>query len=125
LTISFLAVDSKGEHQTGEPVTWSNTIQVKYRFYHEGGQLRCELQAVPQGEVRYSTDGSNPTQHGQVYTQPFVVPPSARFVLAQATAHGIVSETLTADVPQAKADGTGGGPIVDPSRAATWRHNTP
>lgn len=114
----FLAVDSTGEHETGDPVRWTNTVTVKHRFYQDGDQRRCELQAVPSGSIRYTTDGSGPEVFGQVYSGPFVVPAEARFVLAVAEADGVKSEVAKFDVP---TSGDKAIPTVDESRPATWK----
>src|SRR5581483_7462800 len=40
--LSFIAVDSTGDHETGEPVGWTNIITLKHRFFQDGGQRLCE-----------------------------------------------------------------------------------
>ena len=118
ISLSFLAVDSTGEHDTGDPVRWNNKIEVKYRFFQDGSGRCCELKAYPSGAIRYTADGSNPTG-GQAYDQPFVVPEGARFILAIAEEKGVRSEQLRADVP-AKIGGDE-GVDVDPAKPATWK----
>ncbi|ADU51937.1 hypothetical protein Tmar_1836 [Thermaerobacter marianensis DSM 12885] len=116
LQVAFLAVDSTGEHPTGEPRVWTNTVEVKYRFFQQGGQRMLELQAVPWGEIRYTLDGSSPELSGQPYTGPMAVPPGTRVVLARAWAGPVVSETVRIDVP------AGDQPVtVDPRRPALWK----
>ena len=48
LTMSFLCVDSTGEHDTGHPVTWHNRITIKSRVYQDGEQKMIELRAAPE-----------------------------------------------------------------------------
>ena len=36
LKLSFLCVDSTGEHETGEPVEWRNRITIQYRIFDRG-----------------------------------------------------------------------------------------
>jgi hypothetical protein len=119
VSLSFLAVDPSGEHETGDPVVWKNTIAVKHRLYQDGAERRCELQAIPVGTLRYTTDGSGPENHGQPYGGPFVVPDDCRVVLAQAEADGVRSEVMKFDVPP-RGQG-GAGPVIDPAKPATWR----
>lgn len=115
LRIWFLAVDSRGEHETGEPVCWTNDLEVKYRLYQQGEQRMCELRAIPEGEIRYTLDGSSPERSGIRYEGPFPVPSNTRTILAQAVADGLRSSVLQIDVP---IDPT--GPTVDPRKPALW-----
>jgi hypothetical protein len=117
VSLSFLGLDTAREHQQGEPITWQNTIEVKHRFFQDGDQWRCELKAIPSGEIRYTTDGSSPTSNGQVYDAPFVIPPDSRYLQAYAKQDGVVSEMVRLDAPKGKALGV----IVDPNKGATWR----
>jgi hypothetical protein len=124
MRLSFLAVDSTGEHETGEPEVWTNTITVKHRLYQDGDQWRCDLRAIPTGTLRYTTDGSGPEGHGLLYGEPFVVPAGCRLILAVAEADGVRSGVVHIDAPQFRP-GTGGGAektfVLDPARPATWR----
>lgn len=118
LEMAFLAVDSKGEHETGEPALWRNKIEVKYRLFR-ADELMMELKAVPRGEIRYTVDGSSPLTSGLHYEGPFVIPAGTRVVRAMASANGISSEIEQFDIPEE----TGDGPIklIDPHRPASWR----
>jgi len=120
LRASFLCVDSTGVHETGEPVIWTNRITLKHRFYQDGEALRCELQAAPLAEIRYTTDGSNPATNGGVYSGPFLVHKGAKFALAIASRDGIQSERAQYVVPE-RADEF----KVDPGKPCLWtrRHN--
>ena len=92
LEISFLCVDTKGDHDTGEAVTWQNRITIKSRTYQSGNDRMVELRAAPEAPLRYTTDGSDPKVCGAAYEGPFVVPPGSLMVLAVAETHGIVAE---------------------------------
>jgi hypothetical protein len=92
LTVSFLAVDSTGQHETGEPVAWHNRISLQSRVYQDGSDKRVELRAAPPAPIRYTTDGSDPKLTGGQYDDPFTVPYGSRLVLAVAESHGIVSD---------------------------------
>ena len=60
LKVSFLAVDSTGEHETGDPITWTNRITLKGRVFDSGSDKMMELRAAPPAPIRYTTDGSDP-----------------------------------------------------------------
>ncbi|WP_038039187.1 DUF499 domain-containing protein [Thermorudis peleae] len=115
LRVWFLAVDSKGEHETGEPTCWTNDLEVKYRFYQQGEQRMCELRAIPEGEIRYTLDGSSPDRYGIHYDGPFPVPADTWVILAQATADELSSQVLQINVPIGPNT-----PSVDRHKAARW-----
>lgn len=114
----FLARDSQDPGRVGEPVSWANKVTIKYRRYPDGVDWRCELRAIPGGQIRYTTDGSSPEAGGNAYAEPFVVPPGSRVILALAEADGVRSEITKFDLPR---DGHG-GVVIDPRRPATWQH---
>lgn len=95
LKISFLCIDSKGEHETGDAIEWKNKITVKYRVYDKGDDKVVELRAAPTVPVKYTTDGSNPKEHGGIYDTEIVVPKNATYVLAIAEAEGLYSDQLS------------------------------
>ena len=117
LEVSFLCVDSTGEHGMGEPVTWRNRITLKYRTWQEGEGRRVELKAAPPAPIRYTTDGSNPVNAGGTYDGPVAVTRKSRVLLAAAAKNGIVSEPLRIDLnwDEEKAF------ELDAERPATWR----
>lgn len=90
LKLSFLCVDSKGKHETGDPVEWTKDVKVKYKPYDKDGNQYMELKATSDNvKILYSTDGSNPRESGGVYEGDFIVPDGAKFIQAVA-----VNETL-------------------------------
>ena len=114
MRVSFLAVDSKREHETGDPVEWQNRITLKSREYTDGNERMVEIRSAPDAPIRYTTDGSDPGVNGGVYEGPFAVPDGARIVLAVTQKAGIDSEVHRrnlADRPEVKPiDRT--GPVV-------------
>ena len=98
LRVSFLAADSKGEHDTGEPVEWENRITLKSREYADGNERMVEIRSAPAAPIRYTTDGSDPRVNGGVYEGPFAVPDGARIVLAIAEKDGVASDVLRRDI---------------------------
>ena len=92
LRVSFLAVDSKGLHDTGDAVTWSNRVTIKHKVYQSGDDKKCELQVAPAATVHYSTDGSDPKVAGATYDEAFTIPQDSQMVLAYAERDGIESQ---------------------------------
>ena len=116
LRVSFLAVDSAGEHETGEPARWTNRITLKSREYMDGEQRMVELRAAPDAPIRYTTDGSDPRVAGGAYDAPFAVPPEARLILAVAEKDGIASEQHRREISEKPVE----KPIVRDQPAA-WQ----
>ena len=116
LRVSFLAVDSTSEHETGEALTWTNRITLKSREYLDGEQRMVELRAAPDAPIRYTTDGSDPLVAGGAYDVPFAVPPEARLVLAVAEKDGIASAQHRLEIAEKPAE----KPIAR-DQPAVWR----
>jgi hypothetical protein len=117
--VSFLCVDSKSLHESGEKYNWSNSISLKKRVFGDGDKKTVELKAAPEGAtIRYTTDGSNPKTAGGIYTSPFDIDRSVRVVLAIAEKEGIESEQLRIDIDW-KADKPG----LNLDKPAAWKHN--
>ncbi len=84
--------------------------------------MMLELRAAPLAPIRYSTEGSDPRNHGASYEGEFVVPLGTRLVLAVGEKQGVCSEVLRLDIdwtrpPEAKP--------IDREAAATWRPGEP
>jgi hypothetical protein len=118
LAVSFLAVDSTGVHETGEPLTWHNRITIKSRVYSHGGDKLVELRTAPPAPTRYSTDGSDPKVAGGLYEDPIRVPQGTRFVLAVAEDKGILSDPHQVAIHW---DKVAHERRIDPTQPATWR----
>lgn len=95
MEVSFISVDSTGVHETGEQVVWQNRITLKHRFYQDGDVLRCELRAAPSAQIKYTTDGSNPSTSGGVYSEPIVVPKGSKYVQAVGIKGSIQSKDVS------------------------------
>lgn len=117
LKLSFLCVDSKGKHETGEPHRWENRITLKHRFYLDGNRHLLELRAAPPATIKYSTDGSDPLTAGGVYDGPVEIQDQVKIVVAAAEKQGISSDTKTIRVPE-KA---GGAVEIDRSLPVLWK----
>jgi len=105
LKLSFLCVDSTGEHETGDPVEWTNRITLKYGVYDKGNDKVVELVSAPPATIRYTTDGSNPKEYGGIYDGEIIVPRNCTVVLAVAEAQGIYSDVLTIKIDWKKKEG--------------------
>jgi hypothetical protein len=120
LKVSFLAVDSTGQHETGDPRTDTNSITLKYDYAYRDGARRVTLRAAPVGTIRYTLDGSNARIGGVCNTGEVIVPDGREVLLAIAEAQGIWSDLLRVEVPTAA--GNGGLTFEpDPHRPAEWR----
>lgn len=117
LTVSFICVDSRGEHETGDPRTWRNRITIKSRTFQSGSEKMAELKAAPAAPIRYTTDGSDPKLAGGAYNGPFPVPKGTICVLAVAEKGGVVSEVHRLDIDWNSDEEL----KLDTSRPVTWR----
>ena len=115
LRVSFLAVDSTGEHPVGDPVEWRNRITLQSREYPAGNERRVEIHAAPPAPIRYTTDGSDPLVAGGAYDGPFAAPEGARVVLAVAEKDGVVSELHRRDLAEKAVERP-----IDRALPATW-----
>jgi hypothetical protein len=105
LKLSFLCVDSKREHETGEPVEWKNKITIKYRVYDKGDKKIVELISAPHVPIKYTTDGSNPKDHGGIYDSEVIIPKNTTYVLAVAETEGVCSDPLSIKIDWQKGSG--------------------
>ena len=126
LRVSFLAVDSTGEHEAGEPVEWRNRVTLKSREYADGGARMVEIRAAPPAApIRYTTDGSDPRVAGGAYGEPFAVPDGTRLILAVAEQDGVASELHRREIAEKPVE----KPIdrimpVEWTRPGGFRHET-
>jgi hypothetical protein len=120
LKVSFLCVDSEGEHDTGEPVEWTNEVTIKHKVYPDAeGKKKVELKAVPEVPIRYTTDGSNPRQAGGLYDGPIEATEETQVVQAVAEGDGVVSEPETI-----RLDWTDdGSPGIQDDQPAVWQRS--
>ena len=119
LKVKYICVDSKGEHAQGVAEGWQNTINLKYEVYQQGDDWMVELKAYPKGEIRYTTNGSDPKTMGAPYEGPFPAPKDCQVVLALARKYGIVSAQEKIDVEQYRKKTV----KLDPAKPATWKRS--
>jgi len=112
-TLYFIAVDSDGHYQTGSPTRWTVDLTIRHEIHAIAGTRKLELRCVPDAEMNYSLDGSNP-KDGTAYIKPFEVPASGCTALVAAKA-GEVEKTATFTIPAAGDDRV----VIDDSKPAT------
>lgn len=117
LEVSFLALDSTGVHQAGNPVTWHNRITLKYRIYQSGSDKQMELQSAPSATIHYTSDGSDPKVSGAVYEGPFNILKGSPLAMAYAEREGIESKVECIPIDWDTEEGV----KVDPRLPAIWR----
>ena len=88
LRVSFLAVDPSGQHETGAPVTWENTLMLRSRLFSDNGARMVELLVAPTAAIRYTLDRSEP-RDGLAYTEPVAIGDGEVFLRAFAEADGL------------------------------------
>ena len=117
LKLKFICVDSKGKHEQGKAETWQNTINLKYGVYQQGDDWMVELKNYPRGDIRYTTNGSDPKSLGATYDAPFPVPKDCQLVLAVADRGGVVSPQEKIEIEQYKTKTV----KLDPGKPAKWK----
>jgi hypothetical protein len=119
MEISFLVVDSKGEHETGDAVTWINQIVIKHSLIETSSGRKCELKAFPAGtEIRYSINNTDPTDGGTIYSAQFDLPDACEILQAS----GINGPHKT-NVPTVfKIPVRGKEFEINPNIPANWAH---
>ena len=92
MVIYFQCEDSQNEHTMGAPVKWTNTLWLGNNIYDAGDKKNMELQASNDAVIYYTTDGSDPKEHGVKYDGEFAIPDNTSYVVAIAEKKGIYSE---------------------------------
>ena len=119
MKLSFLVSDSTGKSQVGELYTWTNRIEIKHEWFNDGTTPKCKLQAFPDAEISYTTNGDDPKDNGGKYDEPFSVV-GVKMIKAIAQKQGIFSKVEELLVP------TKTGPVqkpIDPIKPLTWKLN--
>ena len=121
LKCKFICIDPTGEHEKGNSILWTNTITLKHRVFQQGDNWMVELQASPNADIQYTTDGSDPKTMGTSYSAPFPAPESSPFILAIALRNGVSSAQEKINVNDYREKTV----KLDPSKKAVWkrRHN--
>lgn len=102
LKINFLCIDSSGVNETGEVYQWNNKIDLKYNEFNKNDKLYIELKSIPVATIKYTTDGSNPKEHGYIYDKEVEIPDDCLYVLAIAQKGSIESKQLNIKIDRDK-----------------------
>lgn len=118
LMCKFICVDSTGKHEQGTSEKWTNTITLKHSVFQQGMDWMVELKASPNADIKYTTDGSDPTIKGATYNAPFSVPESSHLVLAIAERNGVSSNQEKINIDDYRKNTV----KLDPSKKVIWKH---
>jgi hypothetical protein len=88
LRVNFLVIDPSGQHESGDPVSWSNRLILRNRLSEAAGHRRVELFVAPRGSIRYTLDGSEPRE-GMPYNGAIEIGGGDVLLLAFAEAEGL------------------------------------
>jgi hypothetical protein len=72
-TLYFIAEDSTGKYETGEPTRWTADLTIRHEVHKIADSRKVELRCTPTAEMRYTLDGTNPKE-ATPYTESFPVP---------------------------------------------------
>jgi len=71
-TLYFLAVDTTGTHETGEPKRWVAKLKIRHQVHNRPDHRAVELAVTPNAELRYTTNATNPRE-GKIYDGPIPI----------------------------------------------------
>jgi hypothetical protein len=119
MEVSFLVTDSTGDHETGPEKKWANQVIIKHRIIETGNTRKCELRAFPVGaEIRYTTDNTDPSKNGALYTEPFELVDTCKVVQSAGT-NGQYKSATPAIIPIPEK---GKKFEIETNIPATWQH---
>ena len=109
----FLAVDPNGEHETGEPARWTNTLTLTHQPREVMGKRSVELTVRPRGTIRWNLEGTN-AREGRPYTGPIALEGTDEVKVYAFADDAGVETTKTFTIRAA----TEGGIRIDPTKPA-------
>ena len=90
LRLYFLAIDPDKVVEPSPVEEWKGKIEIVAQPAKTQGERRfVELKALPCGNLKYTTDGSNPTIHGRTVEGPIEIDKKGTTLLAYAEADGV------------------------------------
>jgi len=72
-TLYFLAIDTTGAHEPGEPKRWVAKLKIRHQIHEHSDERTVELAVTPSATIRYAIDGTSP-RNGRIYDEPFPIP---------------------------------------------------
>jgi len=94
-TLYFLAIDTTGSHEPGEPKRWVAKLKIRYQVYDRPDHREVELAVTPNAVLRYTTDATNPRE-GRIYDGPVPISDSQILLQVYASAgEASATETFT------------------------------
>lgn len=112
----FLAVDPSGEHETGEPVKWTNQLTLTHQPHETMGKRTVTLTVKPRGSIRWNTEGTNPRE-GTAYTGPITLSGKDEVKIYAFAEDAGIETTKTFTIPAAAEDGI----RIDPNKPVVIR----
>lgn len=88
LRVRFLVADPSNQYETGDVVIWKNELVIRNNLVDDGVKRMIELVVVPKGDIRYTTDGSEP-RNGVIYTRPFEISDDEQIIQVFAECDGL------------------------------------
>jgi hypothetical protein len=117
LRVQFLAVDTTGRNQTGDPTTWTNELVLRNQL--DPDSRTVELFVAPRGTIRYTTDGTEP-RTGKVYEGPISIGRGKVEMLVFAECEGLEAKRVF-KFPEAGSNEV----LLDKAAPATFRAVAP
>lgn len=93
LRVNFLVCDPSGQYETGDPVSWSNTLVLRTELTEVCGRRQVQLFVAPRGTIRYTLDGSEP-RNGRSYEGPIAIDDGDVILHAFTEADGLETKSL-------------------------------
>jgi hypothetical protein len=94
-TLYFLAIDTTGSHEPGEPKRWVAKLKIRYQVHDRPDHREVELAVTPNAVLRYTTDATNPRE-GRIYDGPVPISDSQILLQVYASAgEASATETFT------------------------------
>lgn len=112
----FLAVDPDGEHETGDPIRWTNRLTLTHQPRPTGGKRVVELTVKPRGKIKWNTTGVNPRE-GQNYSGPIELEGTEEITIYAYAEDQGVETTRSFNIPAVDQK----GPKIDKSKPAKLR----
>lgn len=119
--LQFICIDSEGEHETGDVVTFTGKVPLKYDQRNTTSGQVFALQSHPKYEIKYTTDGSDPKENGGVYVDEFPVDSNSKFVRTAVYCNGDLIETKDFPVSHSK-DGKKEQISIDKDKPLTYTY---